>query len=124
MYYFSGTGNALNAARWMREEASSRGIDITLEPVDRFDARRVPRPGPAPPVFHRISLCHACFSLPFTCFDSYWVSPAWGRAPVFLVNTSGGTKVGRFHLPAFPASLLVLPALVLACKGYRGGSSP
>ncbi len=119
IYYFSGTGNALNAARWMREEASSRGIDITLEPVDRFDARRVPLPGTGTPFFIGFLYATHGFSLPFYMLRFILGFPRLGRAPAFLVNTFGGTKAGRFHLPGLSGLALILPALVLVCKGYR-----
>jgi flavodoxin len=36
IYYFSGTGNALTAGRWIRGHAQKQGIEAKLVSIDRF----------------------------------------------------------------------------------------
>lgn len=38
MYYFSGTGNAKNAAKWIVNKAWGNGLETQLTNIDRFKA--------------------------------------------------------------------------------------
>ncbi len=42
IYYFSGTGNAKNAAYWIKEVADKRGIEYILINIDRFKDFKIP----------------------------------------------------------------------------------
>jgi len=42
VYYFSGTGNALTASRWIAEHGQRKGIDTSLIPLDRLKEITIP----------------------------------------------------------------------------------
>jgi ferredoxin len=42
-----------------------------------------------------------------------------GRSHLFCLNTYGGTKIGKLHLPGLSGLALMLPALMFFLKGYR-----
>lgn len=116
IYYLSGTGNALKAARWFAENAGGRGVAAELIPIDRFKRPVAPKPDEDTLVGFFFPT-HG-FSLPWYMLKFILAFPR-GRSRAFCLNTFAGMTLGRFPLPGLSGIALVLPALVLALKGYR-----
>jgi Pyruvate/2-oxoacid:ferredoxin oxidoreductase delta subunit len=117
MYYFSGTGNARNVARWMGEAWRERGqeaevIDIAGIDVDRIIVGRGDDVGLASPThgfnFPPVTLAFL-FAFPRT---------AWGNR-VCILNTRGGVRLFGVYVPGLSGVAQLLAALVFLLKGYR-----
>jgi Pyruvate/2-oxoacid:ferredoxin oxidoreductase delta subunit len=117
MYYFSGTGNARNVARWMAEAWRERGqeaevIDIAGTDVDAVKLRPRDDIGLASPThgfnFPPITLAFL-FAFPRT---------PWGNR-VCILNTRGGVRLFGVYVPGLSGVAQLLAALVFLVKGYR-----
>ncbi len=116
IYYLTGTGNALKAARWLEELARARGMAAELVPIDRF-RRPIAPPPPGNILVGFLYPTHG-FCLPWYMLKFMLAFPR-GRARLFCLNTFAGTTLGRVPLPGLSGIALILPAIVLALKGYR-----
>jgi Pyruvate/2-oxoacid:ferredoxin oxidoreductase delta subunit len=115
IYYFSGTGNARQAARWIAERAVAGGLETTVVNIADIDRRHVQQP-PADALVGFCSPTHG-FNIPPIMLHFIFHFPR-GRNNVFLVNTRAGMKIGRHALPGLSGIAELLPALVLLLKGY------
>lgn len=127
IYYFSGTGNALSAARWISEAASLKGINVTLFAIDRFRKSSFPLPGDKtadgkPPDGKTLTgflyPTHG-FCLPWIMLKFMLLFPRVKNCGAFILNTRAGMKAGRFFTPGLSgiAQLLAIPILLL--KGFK-----
>jgi Pyruvate/2-oxoacid:ferredoxin oxidoreductase delta subunit len=116
IYYLSGTGNALVAAKWFADHAREKGMTAEIIPIDRF---RTPlqAQGNRETLLGFLYPTHG-FSLPWYMLKFMLVFPR-GRQDLFCLNTFGGTKIGKLHLPGLSGLALILPALLFILKGYR-----
>jgi Pyruvate/2-oxoacid:ferredoxin oxidoreductase delta subunit len=116
IYYLSGTGNALIAANWFADHAQAQGMTAEIISIDRF---RTPLQAPKSEgtVMGFLYPTHG-FSLPWYMLKFILAFPC-GRRDIFCVNTFGGTKIGKLHLPGLSGLALILPALIFFLKGYR-----
>ncbi len=116
IYYFSGTGNARNVARWMDEEATSKGIHSEMISVSQ---NRLAREMSTETMVGFISPTHG-FNYPPLMLNFIIRFPhSLGRQSVFLMNTRAGMKIGNFYIPGLSGLALWLSALILWMKGYR-----
>ncbi|MBN1534090.1 MAG: EFR1 family ferrodoxin [Spirochaetes bacterium] len=116
LYYFTGTGNALKAARWICDEAGRRGLSWELHAIDREL-----RPDASVLSAHTL----AGFLYPTHGFNA---APAmlkfiarFPRArgvPAFLLNTRAGGKFFRWVTPGLSGLAQLLPMLLLLMKGF------
>ncbi len=146
IYYFSGTGNARNVARWFSETASKRSIPNETIDIANIDRKNI-QPPPDGSLIGFVSPTHG-FNYPpammYFIFRfpgnrktkderrgtkdepassiQYPVSgiqhPVSGNK-VFLINTRAGMKLSKWFLPGLSGLALWLAALVLLLKGYR-----
>ena len=121
LYYFTGTGNALTAARWIRDEAITRGIPSEIRAIDRDY-----RPDTAALSAHTL----VGFLYPTHGFNPAPAMlkfilrfPGVKGVPVFLLNTRAGGKFFKWVAPGLSGMAQLLPMLILAVKGFslRGG---
>lgn len=117
IYYLSGTGNALTAARWIKEEGGKKGYSTELIPIDRFDSHPFPLTTDAS-IVGFLYPTHG-FSLPWYMLKFMLRYPRRRNMPVFMLNTFAGTKVWRWFVPGLSGLALILPALVMLAKGFR-----
>ncbi len=117
MFFFSGTGNARNVARWMVEAWRERGhaaeaVDLAAVDVEAVDVGPHDDIGLASPThgfnFPPITLAFL-FRFPRT---------TWGNR-VCIVNTRGGVRVFGVYVPGLSGATQLLAALVFLLKGYR-----
>jgi Pyruvate/2-oxoacid:ferredoxin oxidoreductase delta subunit len=116
IYYFSGTGNARQAARWVADAASAKGVAVTVVNIADIDRRHVPPP-PPDALVGIYSPTHG-FNLPPVTLHFVLRFPR-GRNDVFIVNTRAGMRIGKLALPGLSGVAQLLPALILLVKGFR-----
>jgi Pyruvate/2-oxoacid:ferredoxin oxidoreductase delta subunit len=117
IYYFSGTGNALTASRWITEHARKKGIKTNLISIDRFEKILVP-----PAQSKRlIGFCYPThgFNLPWIMLKFIFKFPIIKGCDVFLLNTRAGSKIGKLFVPGISGIAQILPAIILLIKGFR-----
>lgn len=116
VYYFTGTGNARQAANWIADVANAKGI--TAEPINIAELDR--RHAPPPPPGALVGFCSPThgFNLPPIMLGFLFRFPR-GKNRVFLVNTRAGMKLGPIALPGLSGLAQLLPTLLLLLKGYR-----
>ncbi|MGE4289131.1 MAG: EFR1 family ferrodoxin [Salinivirgaceae bacterium] len=117
IYYYSGTGNAANVCRWILEVAKDNGCEVELHNL----ANR--KQGPIKPIeahvlYGFIAPTHGFNMVPLM-FHFMLGFPCAINNRVFIVNTRGGLKMGRFFLPGLSGMAQYLSALILMLKGYK-----
>jgi NAD-dependent dihydropyrimidine dehydrogenase PreA subunit len=117
VYYFSGTGNALTAGRWIKENAEKKGIKADLIAIDRFKEINVP----VAEGKRLIGFCYPThgFGIPWFMLKFIFRFPAKERCDVFLLNTRAGSKIFNWFAPGVSGIATLLPALILLLKGFR-----
>jgi len=117
IYYFSGTGNARNAAIWIEKIAKEKGLHTQLINIDRFEKIEIPE------ITGKIligfcSPTHG-FNLPPLMLKFIWKFPRLKNADVFILNTRGGLKLSKLFLPGISGAAQFFPAILLRLKGFR-----
>ncbi len=116
IYFFSGTGNAKNAAGWIAADAGKYGIENKVINIasDNVFLPESPRSE---------TLLGFCF--PTHGFNAppimlrFLINFPKGDSDVFIVNTRGGTKLGPLYFPGLSGAGQILPAIILKFKGYN-----
>ena len=117
IYYFSGTGNAKNAAKWIQKTAEENGLETQLINIDRFETI-------VPPALTEKTLIGFCspthgFNLPPLALKFIQKFPKTKKIDAFILNTRGGLKLFKLFLPGISGMAQLLPAIMLCLKGYR-----
>lgn len=123
VYWFSGTGNALSAARWFAGASESRGVRAEVLPMEELEGQREP----GPDAHTLVGFCYPThgFAPPWLVLRFLWRFPRGHGATVFFSNTRAGLRLGPVWLPGLSGVALWWPVLLFALKGYRiGGSLP
>ncbi len=117
IYYFSGTGNAKNAALWIKDVAEKKKINTTLINIDRF--KKVETPEVTGKVL--IGFCAPThgFNLPPIVLKFIAQFPKIDNADAFILNTRGGLKLSKLFLPGLSGLAQIFPAIILRLKGIR-----
>ena len=97
IYYFSGTGNALSAGRWIAAHAEQQGIRADLISIDRFKKIMVP----AAQGKRLLGFCYPThgFGLPWFMLKFIFKFPGNEKCDVFLLNTRAGMKIHNWFVP-------------------------
>ena len=116
IYYFSGTGNARNAAIWIEKVAKEKGLKTHLINIDRFKTIDVPELSEKT----LIGFCSPThgFNMPPIVLKFLAKFPKVKNADAFILNTRGGLKLYRFFIPGLSGVAQLLPALMLWYKGF------
>jgi NAD-dependent dihydropyrimidine dehydrogenase PreA subunit len=116
IYYFSGTGNALSAARSIAEIAKEKGVEIVLISIDRLKKIELPSAEGK----RLIGFCYPThgFNLPWIMLKFILRFPK-GKSDFFLLNTRAGMKMGRLRVRGLSGIAQHLPLLILFLKGYK-----
>lgn len=115
IYYFSGTGNSANVARWIEKIAIEKGIKSELINIAHIDRLHIP----TPPNEALVAFCS-----PVHGFNYPPVMQAFirrfpkGKIPVLLLNTRAGMLIGKWITPGLSGITLYFTALILWLKGY------
>ncbi len=117
IYYFSGTGNARNVARWFAETATNRNIPNEIIDIAMTDRKNIKVPASGSLVGF-VSPTHG-FNYPPVMMNFIFRFPRSAGNRVVLMNTRAGMKISKFFAPGLSGIALWLAALVLLLKGYR-----
>lgn len=117
MFFFSGTGNARNVAKWMVDSWRERGlpaetIDIAKIGDDRLEI------GPHD-VVAIVSPTHGFNFPPITLGFLFALPKATNRNRAIIMNTRAGLRFFGVCLPGLSGVAQLLAALVFLLKGYR-----
>lgn len=115
IYYFSGTGNSANVARWLAETAQAKGINTVLVNIAHADRLHVV----APVADTLIAFCSPVHGFNYPpVMQSYIRRFPKGNNPVLLLNTRAGMLIGKWITPGLSGITFYLSALILRIKGY------
>ena len=117
IYFFSGTGNAKNAAKWILKVAEEKGLQTELINIDRFESVD-------PQVLTDRTLVGFCspthgFNLPPLMLKFIRKFPGVKKCDAFILNTRAGMKLHKLYLPGLSGIAQILPAIILFFKGFR-----
>lgn len=117
VYYFSGTGNAKNAASWIVKVAEEKGLRTQLINIEQV--KKTEQPNLLGKTL--IGFCSPThgFNLPPIVLKFIWNFPKLKNTDVFILNTRGGLKLHKLFLPGLSGLAQIFPALVLSIKGFR-----
>ena len=116
IFYFSGTGNAKQIARWFSEFAINKSIDSQLYDIAKTDSRTIGAIDPKALIII-VSPTHG-FNYPKITLD-FIRNFSKGGNQVVLMNTRGGLKLGPFVTPGLTGVGFYLSSLILLLKGYK-----
>ena len=117
IYNFSGTGNALQASRWILEKADQAGLNTQLIPIDRL--KKIELPSNEGKTMIGFSSPTHGFSLPWIMLKFILRFPRGKGQDVFLLNTRAGMKLSKLFVPGLSGIAQLLPMLILFLKGYK-----
>ncbi|MCG8700130.1 MAG: EFR1 family ferrodoxin [Bacteroidales bacterium] len=117
IYYFSGTGNAHNAAKWIAGIAEQQEIETHVINIDRFDKIELPK-------LKGNTLIGFCspthgFNMPPILLRFLFRFPRVKNARAFILNTRGGLKLHKLFFPGLSGIAQIFPALILRFKGIK-----
>ena len=117
IYYFSGTGNARNAASWIINIAKENGLKTHLINIDRFKTIELPE-------LLGKTLMGFCFpthgfNMPPNVLKFIAKFPKLKNIDAFIINTRAGMKMHKLYLPGLSGAAQILPAIILRLKGFR-----
>ena len=116
IYWFSGTGNAQSASKWISEYAEKTGMETEVFDLSRCNI-------PDKDIFPKNTLIGFCypthgFNAPPAVIKFIRIFPR-GRCDIFLLNTRAGMKISKIFTPGLSGLALFLPAIILKIKGYK-----
>lgn len=117
IYYFSGTGNAKNAAAWIKSQAEGLAINSQLINIEVHEKIRYPS-GNNNTLIGFCSPTHG-FNMPPITLDFIYHFPKIENTDVFILNTRGGLKLSKLFLPGLSGIAQIFPAFLLMIKGFK-----
>ena len=115
VYYFSGTGNSENVARWMADIAKEKDMEVSLINIGKTARRGIEAPE-ADTLVAFVSPIHG-FNYPPVMLDFLFHFPK-GKNNVLLLNTRAGMLIGKWITPGLTGVAFYFSALILKMKGY------
>lgn len=116
VYYFSGTGNSENVAKWMADIAREMDMDVGLINIAAIDRMSIPPPDKAA-LLAFVSPVHG-FNYPPVMLSFIRRFPK-GTNSILLMNTRGGMRIGEWNTPGISGVTFYLSGLILKLKGYK-----
>lgn len=115
IYYFSGTGNSKNVAKWFSDVAAKHSIDCTITNITGINRISIATPPPnALLVF--VSPIHG-FNYPQVMLNFISRFPK-ANNKVLLMSTRAGMLIGKYNVPGLTGIAFFLSAILLKIKGY------
>lgn len=115
-HVFSGTGNALTAARWFLEDADGVGAATALVWMEN-NARPLPLSDPARTLLVFAFPTHG-FCAPWLVLGYLWRFPRVPGADVYFVNTRAGVSIGPVLIPGVSGVATWLPIALFRLRGF------
>jgi ferredoxin len=117
IYYMSGTGNTLRAAKFAAEYTRKRGADVLLRGIDNCKPEREIGKG-ADTIIGIMMPTHG-FTAPWLMIKFACRMPRRKYVHAFIIATRAGLKFGKIFTPGISGSALFLISLILFIKGYK-----
>jgi len=117
IYYFTGTGNALKAGRWICEEAEKKNINSQLYAIDNNLKVNIDEID-SKTLIGFLSPTHG-FNLASAMLKFINKFPVKMNSDVFILNTRAGLKLYNIFLPGISGSAQFLPMIILKLKGFN-----
>lgn len=115
VYYFSGTGNSENVARWLADAAHEKGMEASLNNIAKIDRLNIPAPDSSD-LLAFVSPIHG-FNYPPVMLNFIFRFPK-GQNNVLLLNTRAGMLIGKWITPGLTGIAFYFSAIILKFKGY------
>ena len=115
IYYFSGTGNSRNVAKWMVAVLQEYQVECTPVNIAQIDRKGLTAPEPESLIIF-LSPIHG-FNYPPIMLNFITHFPR-GKNKVVLMNTRAGMLIGKFITPGLTGIAFYLSALILLLKGF------
>jgi hypothetical protein len=115
IYYFSGTGNSRNVAKWMASVSQEYQVECQPVNIAQIDRKALTAPEPDTLIIF-LSPIHG-FSYPPIMLKFLKHFPK-GKSKVVLMNTRAGMLIGKFVTPGLTGIAFYLSALILFLKGF------
>ncbi|MFZ4401390.1 MAG: hypothetical protein ACOYO1_15250 [Bacteroidales bacterium] len=115
IYYFSGTGNSRNVAKWMTSVSKKYQVESQTVNIALIDSKALTAPEPDTLIIF-LSPIHG-FNYPPIMLNFIMHFPR-GKNKVVLMNTRAGMLIGKFITPGITGIAFYLSALVLFLKGF------
>ena len=117
----SGTGNSLRVAYWLKEKSEEKKWAVRMGSLSSGHSR-----SNAPDSHFAFGgASHLALVFPTHGFTAPWpviraaMRMPWGQhRPTILMATRAGTKCGSWFFPGLDGTATLIPALILALKGY------
>jgi Pyruvate/2-oxoacid:ferredoxin oxidoreductase delta subunit/flavodoxin len=123
IYYFSGTGNALSAAKWIKENGEKENINTIIQSIEKLKDFKLDQPEGKSLIAFTYPT-HG-FAAPWLMLKFLWKFPRISNANVLFVNTKAGAKIGKFFIPGMTGLAQWLSIFIFWFKGYSvKGSLP
>ncbi len=116
-YYFSGTGNTRNIARWISQTAEKKSIKSVTYNIAEIDRLHIYPPKEKSLVIF-CSPTHG-FNYPPVMIHFLLRFPKSNENEAVLINTRAGSKLGPFVTYGLSGIALYFAAVILLAKGYR-----
>jgi len=116
IFYFSGTGNSKQVAKWISEFAAEKSIDCVLYDISKTDLSQLETIDTNALIII-ISPVHG-FNYPKITLDFIRSFP-YGKNKIVLMNTRAGMKIGKFITPGLTGTAFILSSIILKIKGYK-----
>ena len=117
LYYFTGTGNALKAGRWLCKEAEKRNIKALMYAIDD-KYKPNPKDLDSNTLIGFLTPTHG-FNIAPAMLRFIMKFPAKIKADVFILNTRAGLKFFKLFIPGLSGAAQILPMIILKLKGYK-----
>ena len=117
IYYFSGTGNALSAAKWIKEKGEENNIATQIQSIEKnsiVDTEQ--KDGKTLIAFTYPT--HG-FAPPWIMLKFMWRFHRISNADVMFINTKAGMMLWKFYLPGMTGLAQWLPIFMFWLKGYK-----
>ena len=115
IFYFSGTGNALSAARWIKENGEREKLSTFIQSIEKHDITFPQMEGKSLIAFTYPT--HG-FAPPWLMIKFLWKFPKFPDTDVLFVNTKAGAKLGKFFIPGMTGLAQWLSIFIFWSKGY------
>jgi ferredoxin len=115
VYYFTGTGNSANVAKWLSEVAIEKNMECRLINIAQTDRKNIEKSSPTSTVVF-VSPIHG-FNYPPVMLNFILHFPK-GKNRVVLMNTRAGMLIGNFITPGITGIAFYLTSLIMIIKGY------
>lgn len=117
IFYFSGTGNAKNAALWIDQMSKDRGFKSSVYNIDELSDNDIPEILE----YTLVGICSPThgFNLPPIVLKFLSKLPRVKNVDAFILNTRAGVKMHKLFLPGLSGMAQYMSAIWLRLKGYR-----